>query len=325
MSEELLKISDLYTQYHTDDGVVYAINGINLSLRKGEVLGLVGETGAGKTTLALSVLKLLPDRIGKITGGKIDYDGIDVVNANKRDITKIRGGRISMIFQDPMSSLNPIIPVGKQIREVLDLHAPEMSVEEKERKVDEMLELVGILKSRKNDYPHQFSGGMKQRIVIAMALIAEPELLLADEPTTALDVTIQAQILKLMQELKEKYGSAMILITHDLGVVAEFCEKVAVMYAGEIIEEGTVEDIYSKKNNHPYTSGLFRSIPDLTSIEKRLTPIAGHMADPMSLPAGCSFADRCSHCSNKCRQEKPKLYGSGSHRIRCFLYEAGEE
>ena len=247
MSEKLLQVKDLYVQYNTDDGVVHALNGISLTVNKGEVVGLVGETGAGKTTLALSVLKLLPDRVGQITSGSIQYDDIDVLAAGRREMQKIRGARISMIFQDPMSTLNPIISVGDQIQEVLDLHYPDMPKHEKEKRVDEILGLVGIQASRKNEFPHQFSGGMKQRIGIAMALIAEPELLIADEPTTALDVTIQAQILHLMKELKVKYNSAMILITHDLGVVAGFCENVAVVYAGEIIESGRVEDVFTRE------------------------------------------------------------------------------
>lgn len=325
MNDDLLQVSNLYAQYNTDDGVVHAINGVDLNIKRGEVLGLVGETGAGKTSLALSILKLLPDKIGTVTQGSIFYNGEDVLKANRREMLKLRGAKISMIFQDPMSSLNPIVTVGKQIREVLDLHYQDLSSAEKEKRVDDMLELVGIQKSRKDDYPHQFSGGMKQRIVIAMALIAEPELLLADEPTTALDVTIQAQILKLMQELKEQFNSAMVLITHDLGVVAEFCERVAVMYAGQIIEQGTVEEVFGREKNHPYTIGLFNSIPDLTSQVPRLIPIPGYMVNPMNLPEGCSFADRCSHCKESCRSRKPELFGNGSHKIRCFLYEAEED
>ncbi|WP_077610268.1 ABC transporter ATP-binding protein [Clostridium sp. Marseille-P2415] len=324
MNDILLNITDLHAQYNTDDGVVCALNGVDISLRRGEVMGIVGETGAGKSTLALSILKLLPDKVGQITKGSITYDGIDILKAGKKKMHQLRGAKMSMIFQDPMSSLNPIITVGDQIKEVLDLHFPDMHSGEKEKRVDQMLELVGIQKSRKNDYPHQFSGGMKQRIGIAMSLIAEPELLLADEPTTALDVTIQAQILKLMQELKEQFNSAMIMITHDLGVVAEFCETVAVVYAGEIIEQGTVEELFSKEKNHPYTVGLFNSIPDLTSDAVRLVPIPGFMADPMDLPKGCKFAQRCEHCENACKEKKPDLYGTGSHKIRCFRYK-GEE
>ena len=232
----LLEIKNLYAQYNTDDAVVHALNGFHLTLHRGEKLGLVGETGAGKTTMALSILRLLPPRVGQITHGSILYDGTDILHASPKEMLGLRGERISMIFQDPMTSLNPVSTVGDQILEVLNLHFPDMTKEEKDRRVDEMMQMVGIPAARKHEYPHQFSGGMKQRIVIAMALVAEPELLLADEPTTALDVTIQAQILELMKQLKEKFNSAMILITHDLGVVAEFCDNVAIVYAGEVIE-----------------------------------------------------------------------------------------
>ncbi len=321
MAEHLLEIENLYVQYNTDEAVVHAVNGMSLTLDRGEALGVVGETGAGKSTMALSVLKLLPPKVGQIKDGAIVYDGIDIIKANNHKMREIRGARVAMIFQDPMSSLNPIMTIGEQIYEVLELHFPQMSRSQKEQKVDEILELVGIQKARKNEYPHQFSGGMKQRIGIAMALVAEPELLLADEPTTALDVTIQAQILQLMQELQRKYNTAMILITHDLGVVAEFCEKVVVVYAGEVIEQGTVEDIFTRVKNHPYTEGLFNSIPDLTSTVERLIPIPGFMSDPTDLPGGCKFADRCPHCMERCKKEPPPVYTEGSHSIRCCLFD----
>ncbi|WP_367932431.1 ABC transporter ATP-binding protein [Enterocloster citroniae] len=325
MGNHLLEIENLQVQYNTDEAVVHAVNGLTLTLDKGEALGVVGETGAGKSTTALSILKLLPAKVGEITGGKIHYDGIDILKADNNAMRRIRGARIAMIFQDPMSSLNPIMTIGEQIHEVLELHFPQMSAEERNHKVDEILGLVGIQKGRKNEYPHQFSGGMKQRIGIAMALVAEPELLLADEPTTALDVTIQAQILQLMQELQKKYNTAMILITHDLGVVAEFCEKVVVVYAGEVIEQGTVEDIFTREMNHPYTVGLFNSIPDLTSKVERLVPIPGFMSDPINLPKGCKFAERCSQCTERCRSEAPGSYTAGTHSIRCFLYERSDK
>ena len=320
MSDHLLEIKDLYVQYNTDEAVVHAVNGMNLTLEKGEALGIVGETGAGKSTTALSILKLLPAKVGEIKSGTILYDGIDIIHADNKTMREIRGARVAMIFQDPMSSLNPILTIGDQIHEVLDLHFPEMPKAEKEKKVEDILGLVGIQKTRKNDYPHQFSGGMKQRIGIAMALVAEPELLLADEPTTALDVTIQAQILQLMQELQKKYNTAMILITHDLGVVAEFCERVAVVYAGEVIETGKVEDIYTRKKNHPYTTGLFNSIPELTGKIDRLVPIPGFMSDPTNLPKGCKFADRCEHCMEQCKKEEPPVFTEGTHSIKCFLF-----
>lgn len=325
MSEKLLEVKDLFVQYNTDDTTVYALNSIDLTIKRGEVLGLVGETGAGKTTLALSILRLLPQKIGEIKSGSIVYDGMDVLKANKRDLLTFRGMRTSMIFQDPMTSLNPILTVGEQIREVLELHCVDMTKAEMEKKVDEILALVGIMPSRKNEYPHQFSGGMKQRIGIAMALVAEPEMLIADEPTTALDVTIQAQILRLMKNLKTKYNSAMLLITHDLGVVAGFCENVAVMYAGEIIEHGRVEDVFTRAKNHPYTEGLFNSIPQLDVDTERLIPISGFMADPTALPNGCKFADRCPYCMERCKESAPPAYKNGTHSIRCFKYSEMEE
>lgn len=324
MSTKLVEIKDLHVEYRTDTDTVYALNGINLSIEKGESLGIVGETGAGKSTLALSMLRLLPNRIGVITKGSITYDGMDVLAADKKELLQLRGAKISMIFQDPMTALNPILKVGDQILEVLTLHYPDMPVAEKNQRVDEIMKLIGIPPVRKSEYPHQFSGGMKQRIGIAMALVAEPELLLADEPTTALDVTIQAQILHLMRQLKEQFNSAMVLITHNLGVVAEFCENVAIIYAGEIIEKGTVEDVFSFKNNHPYTTGLFNSIPSLTSFTDRLVPIAGFMADPTELPQGCRFAERCPHCMEKCKTERPPVVSEGSHSIKCFLYAKGD-
>lgn len=319
-SEVLLDIRDLCAQYDTDDAVVHALNGFDLTLCRGEKLGLVGETGAGKTTMALSVLRLLPARVGKVTRGSIVYDGIDILNAQPKEMLSLRGGRISMIFQDPMTSLNPVATVGDQILEVLKLHFPDMTKDEKHARVDEMMRLVGIPPARKHEYPHQFSGGMKQRIVIAMALVAEPELLLADEPTTALDVTIQAQILELMGQLKEKFNSAMVFITHDLGVVAEFCDTVAIVYAGEVIEHGRVEDIYSRTRNHPYTMGLFNCIPDLYTTAERLEPIPGFIADPADLPKGCKFAPRCPHCTEQCTRENPPVYLCGTHGIKCHRF-----
>lgn len=321
---KLLEIKDLYVQYNTDESVVHALNGFSLSMNKGDSLGLVGETGAGKTTMALSILRLLPEQVGEITGGSIHYNGIDILHADKHQMRKLRGAEISMIFQDPMTSLNPLMTVGDQIKEVLVLHFPEMSKFEQEKRVDEILNLVGIPAKRKKEYPHQFSGGMKQRIVIAMALIAEPKLLLADEPTTALDVTIQAQILALMKELKRQYDSAMILITHDLGIVAEFCDSVAVVYAGMVIESGTVEQVFTRTFNHPYTSGLFHCIPELTVDTDRLTPIPGYMADPTNLPKGCKFADRCKYCKEICKTEEPiAVEVEEDHFIKCHFPVSG--
>lgn len=321
MAEKLLEIKDLYVQYETDEETVYAVNGINLILDKGETLGLVGETGAGKTTTALSIMKLLPEKIGIIKKGSIMLEGLDIIKAGEGDMRAIRGNIVSMIFQDPMTSLNPILTVGDQIYEVLELHKKGESKESLNKKVDEILNLVGIDSDRKNNYPHQFSGGMKQRVIIAMALACEPNLLLADEPTTALDVTIQAQVMEMMKDLKDKLKTSMILITHDLGIVAEICDRVAIMYAGEIIELGTVEDIFESKNRHPYTNGLFGSIPDLTKSAKRLNPIEGLMPDPTNLLKGCAFSDRCPKCMESCKIQKPESYVEGSHVIKCNLFK----
>ncbi len=322
--ENLLEIKDLYVNYETDESVVHALNGFTLNVKKGETLGLVGETGAGKTTMCLSVLRLLPEGVSKVEGGSIQYDGKDVLSMNKSELRQMRGAQISMIFQDPMTSLNPVMRVGDQIKEVLSLHNPELSDKQKDERVDDILKLVGISPDRKDQFPHQFSGGMKQRVVIAMALVAEPQLLLADEPTTALDVTIQAQILALMKQLKEKFDSSMILITHDLGIVAEFCDSVAIVYAGEVIETGSIEQVFERTKNHPYTEGLFNCIPDLTSHAARLTPIPGYMADPTNLPTGCKFADRCGRCIDKCRQAAPEMVEvDPGHFVKCNQMEKG--
>ena len=321
MTDKLLEIKDLYVTYETDDAKVYAVNGLDLTVNKGETLGLVGETGAGKTTTALSIMKLLPDRVSKINNGQILLGDIDLIKVKETDMRLIRGERISMIFQDPMSSLNPTLTIGEQIEEVLELHEKDMSKEQRGRRVDEILKLVGLPADRKNDFPHQFSGGMKQRVVIAIALACEPELLLADEPTTALDVTIQAQVLQMMRQLKDKLNTAMILITHDLGVVAQICDKVAIMYAGEIIEMGTLKNIYEGEKHHPYTIGLFGSIPDIHKATKRLNPIVGMMSDPTNLPEGCKFYDRCPKCIDICKTEKPINKGiNDTHMIKCHLF-----
>ncbi len=317
---ELLRIENLHVMYKTDDGNVYAVNGLDLSIKPGETLGLVGETGAGKTTTALSILKLLPERVGSITQGKITLDGVDLTAATEADMQLLRGNTVSMIFQDPMSSLNPVITVGDQVTEVLKLHHANIPADQMSRRIDDIFGLVGLPAARKTDYPHQFSGGMKQRIVIAIALACEPKLLLADEPTTALDVTIQAQVLDLMRNLKEQLNTSMLLITHDLGVVAELCDRVAIMYAGEIIESGTLEDLFAGEKHHPYTVGLFGSIPSMTSDEKRLRPIDGLMPDPSSLPQGCKFHERCPHRMEKCDCDKPPVWEGGSHSIRCHLF-----
>lgn len=322
MKETFLKIKDLEVIYKTDLETVHAVNGISFDLDRGETLGLVGETGAGKTTTALSILQLLPERTAQIPAGTIEFEGRNVLEIPEKEMQRIRGEKISMIFQDPMTALNPVLTVGDQIAESLQLHDDVgRSKEVIDARVEEVLELVGIPAFRKKDYPHQFSGGMKQRVVIAIALACNPGLLIADEPTTALDVTIQAQVLAMMMELKEKLDTAMIMITHDLGIVAQTCDKVAVMYAGEIIEYGTVEDIFTGDHHHPYTVGLFGSIPSLDGEEERLHPIDGMMPDPTNLPEGCAFSPRCPHCTENCKQIHPQEYADGTHRIRCLLFE----
>ena len=319
-SELILEIKDLRVIYQTDLETVAAINGIDLTISKGKTLGLVGETGAGKTTTALSIMRLLPERTGKILSGEINFSGQDLLTLPPLDMRKVRGNQIAMVFQDPMTSLNPVMTVGEQIAEAINLHNPDLSKAETEQIVENALSMVGILPSRKIEYPHQFSGGMKQRVVIAMAIVCEPNLLIADEPTTALDVTIQAQVLMMIRELRDRLGTSMLMITHDLGIVAKICDDVAVMYAGEIIESGTVFDIFTNKRRHPYTQGLFDSIPSLSSRSSRLQPIQGLMPDPSNLPKGCYFAPRCKHCMEICTQEHPKRVTEGTHTLLCHLF-----
>lgn len=323
MNKELLSVKNLEVVYESKEETVRAVNNISFNLKRGESIGLVGETGAGKTTTALSILRLLPEKVGQIRQGEILMDGTDLLSVSEGDMRDIfRGERISMIFQDPMTSLNPVLRVGDQIAEALIYHNKnKKSKAEIEARVEETLELVGIPKSRKNDYPHQFSGGMKQRVVIAIALACEPELLIADEPTTALDVTIQAQVLAMMGELRQKLGTALLMITHDLGIVAKVCDKVAVMYAGELVEQGPVEAIFDhSRNHHPYTKGLFGSIPNLKEEVHRLSPIEGLIPDPTDLPVGCFFSPRCPYCMDICKRVHPKEYVDGEHRIACHLY-----
>lgn len=320
MENILLDVKNLNVTYETDKETVYAVNDVSFSLKNGETLGLVGETGAGKTTILLAILQLLSERTAKIPSGEIIYRGKNLLELGENEMQNIRGEEISMIFQDPMTALNPIMTIGKQISEALRLHNHNgLSLSQIEDKVDEVLKMVGIPPERKNEYPHQFSGGMKQRVVIAIALACEPQLLIADEPTTALDVTIQAQVLLMMKDLKEKLGTSMILITHDLGVVSKVCDSVAVIYGGEIVEYGTLRDIFKGEVHHPYTVGLFGSIPSLTSKSRRLQPIEGLMPDPTKVVKGCRFADRCPHAASLCEETAPAVYSKGTHRIRCHL------
>ena len=318
MSENILEIQNLVVEYHTDDAVIHAVNGINLNVKKGETIGLVGETGAGKTTIARAIMRILQTPPAKFCGGKILFKGEDIMERSEAEMRKIRGNQIAMIFQDPMTALNPIETIGFQIAEAISLHN-KISKAEAVQRACAMLEMVGIPMERYNEYPHQFSGGMKQRVVIAMALACNPELLLADEPTTALDVTIQAQVLEMMQSLKDKLNTSVVMITHDLGVVAEVCQSVAVVYAGDIVEYGSAEDIFDH-TAHPYTHGLFGSLPKLDSTEPRLKPIRGLMPDPTNLPKGCSFYERCPRATEMCAQQKPEAVEmEPGHMVKCFL------
>ena len=291
----LLEIKDLVVEFHTDDEIVHAVNNVNLTIKERETLGLVGETGAGKTTIARAILGILPKPQGKVRQGEILYEGNNILKMPEKEMRKLRGNKIAMIFQDPMTALNPIERVGNQIAEAVSLHN-KITTSQAMKRAQDMLEMVGIPRDRFSEFPHQFSGGMKQRVVIAMALACNPKLLLADEPTTALDVTIQAQVLEKIRELKNKFNTSVLLITHDLGVVASICETVAVVYAGEIVEYGTVVQIFDNPS-HPYTKGLFGSLPDLNSTEPRLKPIMGLMPDPTNLPVGCNFIDRCQYAN----------------------------
>ncbi|HAE42989.1 MAG TPA: dipeptide/oligopeptide/nickel ABC transporter ATP-binding protein [Clostridiales bacterium] len=324
MNESMLEINNLRVHYVTDDETVEAVNGVDLILNQGETLGLVGETGAGKTTLAKSIMRILPDPPAKIIEGEIIFQNEDLLKKSNNEMRKIRGNKISMIFQDPMTALNPVITIGDQIAEVIQLHQ-KLSKSEAALKAKEMLEMVEIPSIRYNEYPHQFSGGMKQRVIIAIALACNPTMLIADEPTTALDVTIQAQVLRLMNKLKREMKTSMLLITHDLGVVAETCDRVAIMYAGEIIESGSAIDIFENKI-HPYTRGLFDSIPDINENISRLKPIFGLMPDPSELPLGCKFAERCPDRTTNCHLKVvPMKKVSETHSVRCFTIGQNEE
>lgn len=317
---EILKVKDLSILYKTDLETVYAVNHVSFTLNKGQTLGLVGETGAGKTTTALGIMSLLPKRTARVTSGEILFEGQDLLKMSEKELLGIRGQKISMIFQDPMTALNPVLTVGDQIGETVRLHnTKNLSREEIEKKVEDTLELVGIPKERKNEYPYQFSGGMRQRVVIAMALICDPRMLIADEPTTALDVTIQAQVLSMICDLQRKYGTSMIMITHDLGVVAETCDTVGVVYAGEIVEYGQLADIFAGEDHHPYTEGLFGFIPNLKTKARRLQPIEGLMPDPTVPVEGCRFAPRCKYATDQCRSKKPPLWEKDGHQIRCHF------
>ncbi len=321
VNELCLDIKGLEVEYRSRTSTVKALNGLNLSIEKGKTLGLVGETGAGKTTAALSILGLVPNPPGVVTGGSIFVNGADIRKKSEKQLEKYRGSEVSMIFQDPMTSLNPVHNVESQIAEAVKMHE-KVSHEEALNKAREMLELVGIPGGRGKEYPHQFSGGMKQRVVIAIALVCNPSLLIADEPTTALDVTIQAQVLEMMKQLKKKSNMSMLLITHDLGIVADVCDKVSIIYAGRIVEHGSLVDIFDN-TRHPYTHGLFNSLPNMKDRKAKLKPIKGLMPDPSNLPEGCVFCPRCDHAMDICRLKRPEaVYRNASHFVECHLYNS---
>lgn len=318
MKKEVIAIKDLTVHFESREiGVCKAVNNFSLSIYHGETIGLVGETGAGKTTVALSVMGLLQMPPAKIKSGEIFFEGENVMGFSAAQMREFRGKKVSMIFQDPMTALNPIETVGDQVAEVIRIHN-KVNKKESEELAVKMLERVGISSDRFHEYPHQFSGGMKQRVIIAIALACTPQLLIADEPTTALDVTIQAQVLDMMNELKKETQASVLLITHDLGVVAEMCDRVAIMYAGEVVELGTTEQIFDE-TAHPYTQGLLDSLPKLSGNSKRLKSIPGLMPDPTNLPEGCSFADRCAFATDECRKQKYELKDIGEgHFVRCL-------
>ena len=314
-----LEINKINIDYVTEDGVVEAVNDIDLSLKEGESLGLVGETGAGKTTLAKCIMRILPERTARINSGEIFYKGTDLLKLEPEKMREIRGSEIAMIFQDPMTALNPVLTVGEQIAEAVQNHQ-KVDDAEAMKKAEEMLELVGIPAARSSEYPHQFSGGMRQRVVIAIALACNPKLLIADEPTTALDVTIQAQILRILKKLAEESDTSVILITHDMGVVAEMADHVMVMYAGKSVEYGTAEDIFDHPM-HPYTVGLLKSIPKLGSgQEDHLFTIEGTVPGLDEMPAGCRFSTRCPYATEQCKKEDPGMQGEAGHFVRCFRF-----
>ena len=321
--DTLLRVEGLSVDFHGDDEIAHAVNDVSFELRTGATLGLVGETGAGKTTIAKAILRILPEVPSRIRGGKIYFNEINLLDLPEKQMQKVRGKDIAMIFQDPMTALNPTMTIGDQVAEAILLHEKLSPAEGQKRALD-MLKMVGIDGERYDDYPHQFSGGMKQRVVIAMALACKPQLLIADEPTTALDVTIQAQVLDMMIKLRNELGTSVIMITHDLGVIAETCDDVAVVYAGEIVEYGTAEDVFDR-TAHPYTEGLFNSLPSKAGDERRLRPISGMMPDPAYLPPGCKFADRCPYADERCKAELPQLRKmENGHAVRCWKRGKGQ-
>lgn len=325
MSDTLLEIKGLRTHFFTDEGEIPAVDGVSLHVKKGEIVGIVGESGSGKSVTSLSVMQLVPNPPGQIVGGEINFNNENLVSASNKRMKAIRGKEIAMIFQEPMTSLNPLFTIGNQIRESIRIHE-KISKKEAHQKAINLLKLVGLPRAEDviDEYPHQLSGGMRQRVMIAMAMSCEPDLLIADEPTTALDVTIQAQILDLMRKLNAEKNTAILLITHDLGVVAEMCDRVVVMYAGQVVEEGTVREVL-KEPHHPYTQGLIRSLPRLEEKSQKLYSIKGTVPRPKLGRVGCRFAPRCDLAFERCFKESPELYPAGTNRFsRCFLHDEHE-
>ena len=319
-NEYLLEVKDLSVEYRVYEGTVKAVSNLNIKVGKREVIGLVGESGAGKTTTALSILDLVPSPPGVITSGEILFQGKNILNMRKKEIHELRGNRISMIFQNPMTSLNPLYTVGEQITRVIKEHE-KIDTDKAVEKAKKMMEIVGISRERFKNYPHEFSGGMKQRVCIAIGLACNPSLLIADEPTTALDVTIQAQILMLMKNLKEEFETSIIFITHDLGIIAEMADYVVVMYSGSAVEEGSVKELFTNAK-HPYTRGLFECLPNLKTKEKRLKLMEGNMPDPMNLPKGCKFYNRCKYKTDACLKWNPSATKiSEDHYVSCLMCE----
>ncbi|KAB7704131.1 ATP-binding cassette domain-containing protein [Bacillus aerolatus] len=326
MVTPVLDVKKLKTSFFTDDGLLTVVNEVSFHINAGEVLGIVGESGCGKSVTSLSVMGLVPALTSKVEG-EILYKGENLAQASEKRMRQVRGNEIAMIFQEPMTSLNPLFTIGSQLMEAIRLHNKKLSKKEAKQQAVTMLKKVGLPRADEliNEYPHQLSGGMRQRVMIAMAMICNPQILIADEPTTALDVTIQAQILELMKKLNEETDTAILMITHDLGVVAEICQRVVVMYAGKVVEEGTVESIF-KKPSHPYTKGLIQSVPDMRQKKERLFSIPGNVPKPGSLPIGCQFAPRCSYAHEKCLKETPYLKAlSIEQKVRCWLYEDEKE
>nr|WP_304217854.1 ABC transporter ATP-binding protein [Fredinandcohnia onubensis] len=327
MGEKIIEVKGLRTSFFTDEGEIPAVDNIDFHIKEGEILGVVGESGCGKSVTSLSIMGLVPNPPGKVVGGEIIFNGENIIHYSEKKMRQIRGNEIAMIFQEPMTSLNPLFTIGNQMIEGIKIHM-KWDKKKSRLKAIEMMKRVGLPRAEElmDEYPHQLSGGMRQRVMIAMAMACNPKLLIADEPTTALDVTIQSQILKLMKELNNEMNTAIMLITHDLGVVAQICERVVVMYAGKIVEEGEVSSIF-KNPKHPYTKGLLKSVPDIRNKNERLYSIPGNVPKPGSIKHGCRFAERCEFAFERCSSESPELYkvDDRGHRVRCFLQTREEE